>query len=54
MSAVVSEYLSGPCARQFQADVERALGAREGQPLHMATPHVSPAEPARESPAPVR
>ena len=54
MSAVVSEYLSGPWARQFQADVERALAAREGQPLHMTPPQASPAEPARESPVPVR
>lgn len=54
MSAVVSEYLRGPWARQFQADVERALAAREGQPLHITTPQASPADPARESPAPVR
>ena len=54
MSAVVSEYLRGPWARQFQADVERALAAREGQPLHMTLPQASPVEPARESPVPVR
>lgn len=51
MSAVVSEYLRGPWARQFQADVERAFAARDAQPTQVATPQPSPAEPARESPA---
>ena len=52
MSAVVSEYLRGPWARQFQTDVARELAAREDLPLH-ATP-LPPGEPARETPAFVR
>jgi hypothetical protein len=54
MSAVVSEYLRGPWARQFQADVARELAAREAPPLHVALPQPPPAEPAREPPALVR
>lgn len=54
MSAVISEYLRGPWARQFQADVARELAAREEPPLHVAPPQPSPAEPAREPPALVR
>jgi hypothetical protein len=54
MSAVVNEYLRGPWARQFQADVARELAAREEQPLHVAPPQPSPAEPAREPHALVR
>jgi hypothetical protein len=54
MAAVVSEYLRGPWARQFQADVARELAAREEQPLHVAPPPPSSAEPARVPPAPVR
>lgn len=52
MSAVVSEYLRGPWARQFQTDVARELAAREAPPLHETPP--PPAEPARETPALVR
>jgi hypothetical protein len=52
MSAVASEYLRGPWARQFQADVARELAAREAPPLHVTPP--PPAEPARETPALVR
>jgi hypothetical protein len=54
MSAVVSEYLRGPWARQFQADVARELAAREEPPLHVAPPQPPPAEPAREPPVLVR
>lgn len=54
MSALVSEYLRGPWARQFQADVARELAAREEPPLHVALPQPPPAEPAREPPALVR
>lgn len=54
MSAVVSEYLRGPWARQFQADVARELAAREEQPLKVAPPQSSAVEPAREPSALVR
>ena len=54
MAAVVSDYLRGPWARQFQADVARELAAREERPLHVAPPQPSPAELAREPPALVR
>jgi len=54
MSAVVSDYLSGPWARQFQADIARELMARaEPSPQTvLLSPPV--AEPAREPLAPVR
>ena len=51
MSAVVSEYLSGPWARQFQADIARELAARAEPSLPVTPQQASPAEPARESPA---
>ena len=54
MSAVVSEYLRGPWARQFQADVARELAAREEQPLKVAPPQSSAVEPAREPSALLR
>ncbi|MCH6483131.1 DUF2235 domain-containing protein [Pseudoxanthomonas sp. LH2527] len=54
MSAVLGEYLRGPWARQFQADVARELAAREEPSMHVASPQSSPAEPARESPAAAR
>ena len=54
MSAVLGEYLRGPWARQFQADVARELAAREEPSMHVASPQPSPAEPARESPAAAR
>ena len=54
MSAVVSEYLNGPWARHFQAEIAKELAARE-QPSSPVTPlQASPTEAARESPALVR
>lgn len=54
MSSVVSEYLRGPWARQFQADVARELAAREESPLHVTPRQTPPGESARELPAMVR
>ncbi len=54
MATVVSEYLSGPWARQFQADVARELAARAEPSLPEIPPKAAPVEPARESPALVR
>lgn len=54
MSAVVSEYLSGPWARQFQADIARELAARTDPSSHVMPPKAAPAEPEREPPALVR
>ncbi|WP_296281601.1 DUF2235 domain-containing protein [Pseudoxanthomonas sp.] len=54
MATVVSEYLSGPWARQFQADVARELAARAEPSLPEIPPKAAPVEPAREPPALVR
>lgn len=54
MSSVVSEYLRGPWARQFQADVARELAVREESPLHVTPRQTPPGESARELPAMVR
>ena len=54
MSAVVSEYLSGPWARHFQAEIAKELAARTEPSLAATPPQAAPIEPAREPPALVR